>query len=63
MLDDLELVKQLPTEVVDVEQVQDEEVLQVEMELVEGTSRLLLIDSSLSSGLHFERLSFHPLLA
>ena len=41
---------------------QHEEVLQVEMEVEEG-SRLLLMDSSFSSGLHLERLSFHPLLA
>ena len=64
MFDDLEMGKQLPTEVLDV-QVQHEEVLQVEVEMrmVEGRRRLLLIDSSLSSGFHLERLSFHPLLA
>ena len=61
MFDDLELGKQLPTEVLDAQQVQHEEVEQVEMGLVER--KLLLIDSSFSSGLHLETLSFHPLLA
>ena len=38
---------------------------QVEMvvEQVGGRRILLLIDSSFSSGLHLERLSFHPLFA
>ena len=61
MFDDLELGKQLPTEVPDAQQVQHKEVEQVEMGLVER--RLLLIDSSFSSGLQLERLSFQPLLA
>lgn len=70
IFDDLELGKQLPAEVFGVQvQVLGVEVLQVEVEMgkvemwVEERRSLLLIDSSFSSGLQLERLSFQPLLA